>query len=150
MFEHKRLPKYKYGIIMGILSILTALLLTGVPIGSSTIELINIAIFLLGLLVMLIISLKLKKDKVSLIYTLSYLVIVFILTSIIESKYNDFQLYAIGWLPGFVISIIGLIRSKAIEKTYDNKIGMVLNIIGLVLSIISLILIIPNGGFIIK
>lgn len=150
MFEQKKLPKYKYGITMGILSIITTLLITGVPVGTSLIELISIIVFLLGIIVMLILSLKKKNDKVSLIYTLIYLAICITLIMMIEIKYNDFNLYAIGWMPGFAISAIGLIRSKDVKKTYDNKLSMILNVIGLVLSIISLLLVIPNGGFVIS
>lgn len=146
----KKLPKYKYGITMGILSIITTILITGVPVGTSLIEIINISVYLLGIIVMLILSLKKKNDKVSLIYTLIYLAISIALIMMIETKYNDFKLYAIGWIPGFAISIIGLIRSKDVKKTYDNKLSMILNVIGLVLSIISLILVIPNGGFVIS
>ena len=146
----KNLKSYKFGIVMGILAIIVSLLITGVPIGSSPIELVNIAIYLLGVIVMLIISLKKKNDKISLIYTLIYLVTTIVLIAIIESNYDDFKLYAIGWIPGFVISTIGLLRTKDNKKNYNIKVSMILNIIGLILSLISLILVIPNGGFLIS
>ena len=143
----KILKKYKFGIATGIISIIISLLITGVPIGPSPIELVNLAIYIVGVIIMLIISLKKKNDLISLIYTLIYVVTVITLTILIENNYNDFKLYALGWVPGFIISAIGLLRSKANKKIYNTKLSLILNTIGLILSLISLILVIPNGGF---
>lgn len=144
----KNLKNYKFGIIIGILSIITSLLITGVPIGPSPIELINIAIYILGIIPIIVLAIKKKNDKLTLIALLLYLAIIFSLTIIIEKNYSDFKLYAIGWIPGFIMSLIGLLRSKDVKKTYNIRACMALSIIGLIISIISLILVIPNGGFI--
>lgn len=57
---------------------------------------------------------------------------------------------AIGFLPGMILSITGLILTKRCKEKYKIKVSLILNVIGLVLSIISLLLVILNGGFIIN
>ena len=57
---------------------------------------------------------------------------------------------AIGFLPGMILGMTGLILTKKVKENYKIKTSLILNVIGLVLSIISLLLVIPNGGFIIE
>lgn len=88
------MKNYKIGIILGIISIISSLLIVGVPIGD-------------------------KK-------------------------------LAIGFLPGMIISITGLILTKKSSEKYKTRVSTIINVIGLIVSIMSLLFVIPNGGFIIK
>lgn len=139
------MKKYKIGIVLGIISIITSILFVGVPSSLKGLSLLNIIIFSLGLLLIIIISLLKVEDKYLLIYIISYLVIEFNLTAIIESSAKDYTLLLLGWLPGLVISIIGLLKGNQNKKIYNIKTSKILNIIGLVLSIINLI-----GGLVIN
>jgi len=83
------MKNYKVGIILGILSIISTLLIVRVPIG----------------------------DK----------------------------MVAIGFLPGMVLSIVGIILTKSNKEKYKLKVSLIINIIAIILSVISLILGIVNG-----
>lgn len=136
----------KNEIVLGILSIISSLLFTGIPIGKNLIEVITIIVYLIGLLLIIYFGLIKRNSKSTMIVSIIYLLILLIMVVIIETKYKDFTLLAIGCIPGLLISTSGLI----ITKRNKTKVSILLNIIGLVLSIISLLMIIPNGGFIIK
>ena len=88
------MKNYKIGIILGIISIISSLLIVGVPIGDNVI--------------------------------------------------------AIGFLPGMIISIIGLILTKKSSEKYKTRVSTIINVIGFIVSIMNLLFVIPNGGFIIK
>ena len=136
----------KNEIVLGVLSILSTMLFTGIPIGKNIIEIITITVFLIGLLLIIYFEFIKRNSKITIITSIVYLLILLLLVGIIETKYKDFTLIAIGFIPGLLISSGGLVLTKK-NKT---KVGLILNIIGLVLSIISLLLVITNGGFIIK
>ena len=55
------------------------------------------------------------------------------------------KMVAIGFLPGMVLSIIGLILTRSNKEKYKMKVSLILNIIAIILSVISLILGIMNG-----
>lgn len=59
------------------------------------------------------------------------------------------NVYAIGFLPGMVISIIGIIITKKNKEKYKIKLSFILNIVGLIIAILSLLMSISTG-FIIK
>ena len=88
------MKNYKIGIILGIISIISSLLIVGVPIGDNVI--------------------------------------------------------AIGFLPGMIISINGLILTKKSSEQYKTRVSTIINVIGFIVSIMNLLFVIPNGGFIIK
>jgi hypothetical protein len=79
------------------------------------------------------------EDNNLLICTISYLVITFALTSIIESSDREYTKLLLGWLPGLIIGIVGLLRSNKNKDIYNIKIAKILNIIGIALSVINLI-----------
>ena len=135
----------KNGIILGIISILSSLLFTGMPIGKNLFEIVAIMLYVTGLLLIIYFGFLKRNSKNTIITSIVYLIILFILVVFIEMQYKDFIILAIGFIPGLLISISGLILTK------DNKtkVSLVLNVIGLILSIISLLLVILNGGFII-
>ena len=56
---------------------------------------------------------------------------------------------AIGFLPGMILSIIGIITTLKQKDNYKNKTSLSINITALVISMISMIISIING-FIIK
>jgi len=80
---------YKTGIVIGIISIISTLLIIGVPIGDKKV--------------------------------------------------------AIGFLPGMILSIIGLILTNKNKENKKVKTSFILNTIALIMSIISLIMSIMNG-----
>lgn len=55
------------------------------------------------------------------------------------------KIVRIGFLPGMILSIIGLILTSKNKEKYKPKISLILNIIALILSIISLVMSIVNG-----
>lgn len=132
------MKKYKLGIVLGIISIITSLLFTGVPVAFSNLPLINIIVFILGLLGLIAMYLK-AEDKHLLIYIISYLVITFTLTAIIETSDIEYTLLLLGWLPGLIIGIVGLLRSIKNKEIYNIKIAKILCIIGMALSVINLV-----------
>ena len=81
------MKKNNIGIILGIISIISTLMIVGIPIGNNIIR--------------------------------------------------------IGFLPGMILSIVGLVLNKKAKE--DSHISFILNIIALILSIISLIMSIING-----
>ena len=136
----------KNEVFLGILSIISSLLFTGIPIGKNLPEIITIIVYIIGLLLIIYFGLIKRNSKSTMIVSVLYLLILLVMVTTIETKYKDFTLLAIGCIPGLLISTGGLI----ITKRNKTKVGLILNIIGFVLSIISLLMIIPNGGFIIK
>ena len=143
------MKNYKNGMILGILSILCSLIFVGIPIGNNILEIINIIIYLTGLLLILFFSIVKKNDKIILITTIIYISLLTLFTILIELNNNYLFLIAIGFIPGLIISISGLIISKNNKQKYNPKISTIINSIGLLLSIISLLMAI-NNGFIIK
>ena len=55
------------------------------------------------------------------------------------------KMVAIGFLPGMVLSIVGLILTKSNKEKYKMKVSLILNTIAIILSVISLIWGIMNG-----
>ncbi len=145
------MKNYRVGIILGIISILCALAFVGVPVGFNNIfETIVTVFFALGLLAILCIGLAVKNDKLTVIASVAYAVILFALVTVVELNYNDFTLLAIGFVPGLLMSVIGVIRTVKVKSDKKTTASLVLNIIGLVLAIASAALVIVNGGFIIQ
>ncbi|MBO6230125.1 MAG: hypothetical protein J6O50_06120 [Ruminiclostridium sp.] len=139
---------YIKGIIIGIISILSSLLIVGIPIGTSPVEIVEIVILILGIVILLFMTLKTNNDTVLLAATATYVLTVFILTMIIELSHTDITVLAIGFIPGAAVGTVGLIRT--IKNKSDHKItaSLIINIIGIVASICSLCLVIPNGCFV--
>ncbi|NLD79229.1 MAG: hypothetical protein GX641_02760 [Mollicutes bacterium] len=55
------------------------------------------------------------------------------------------KMVAIGFLPGMILSIVGIILTKSNKEKYKLKVSLILNTIAIILSVISLILGIVNG-----
>lgn len=55
------------------------------------------------------------------------------------------KMVAIGFLPGMVLSIVGIILTKSNKEKYKLKVSLILNTIAIILSVISLISGIVNG-----
>ena len=144
------MKKYKTGIILGIISIITSLFIVGIPISLKGLPLINMIVLILGLIGLLLMSLK-AEDKYLLIYTTSYLVITLTLTIIIEQSEKEFILLLLGWLPSLAVALTGLVKSNQNKDIYNIKLAKILSIIGIALSLINLIggLIVYKGFFII-
>ena len=144
------MKNYKNGIILGIISIFSSLLFTGMPIGKNLIEVVTTIFYVIGLLLIIYFGFIKRNSKNTTITSVVYLIILFLLVAFIELQYKDFIILAIGFVPGLLIGISGLILTKGNKTKYKTKVSLVLNIIGLIISIISLLLVIPNGGFVLK
>ena len=55
------------------------------------------------------------------------------------------KMVRIGFLPGMIMSLIGVFLTNKNKEKYKTKTSSILNIIALILSILSLILSIANG-----
>ena len=55
------------------------------------------------------------------------------------------KMVAIGFLPGMVLSIVGIILTKSNKEKYKLKVSLIINTIAIILSVISLISGIVNG-----
>ena len=128
---------YIQGIILGILSILSGLLINGIPFGTSIIEIINIAVLVIGAFALIFLGIFKKKYTAALITSAVYLVILCTLTTIIELKMSGFVIVGVGFVPGLSIALTGLITS--INQKGERKIvaGIILNSLGLLISIAS-------------
>ena len=144
------MKNYKDGIILGVISILSSSLFVGIPVGKNLIEIVTTIFYVIGLLLIIYFGLIKRSSKRTIITSIVYLIILFLLVAFVEMQYKDFIILAVGFVPGLLISISGLILTKNNKTKYKTKVSLVLNIIGLIISIISLLLAIPNGGFVLK
>ena len=144
------MKNYKDGIILGVISILSSSLFVGIPVGKNLIEIVTTIFYVIGLLLIIYFGLIKRSSKRTIITSIVYLIILFLLVAFVEMQYKDFIILAVGFVPGLLISISGLVLTKNNKTKYKTKVSLVLNIIGLIISIISLLLAIPNGGFVLK
>ena len=144
------MKNYKDGIILGVISILSSSLFVGMPVGKNLIEIVTTIFYVIGLLLIIYFGLIKRSSKRTIITSIVYLIILFLLVAFVEMQYKDFIILAVGFVPGLLISISGLVLTKNNKTKYKTKVSLVLNIIGLIISIISLLLAIPNGGFVLK
>ncbi len=145
------MKNYYAGIVLGGISILCALLFVGIPIGFNNIlETITTLSGVVGLLAVLCLGISGKNDKITVISTAMYVVVLFVLILIVELNYNDFVLTGTGFLPGLSVSIMGIIKTVKVKGKSKTTASFILNITGLVFSIANLLLTILSGGFIIQ
>lgn len=142
--------RYKSGITIGILSILSSLIIVGIPIGNNILEIINIIFYITGLLIILYLNFIKKNNKYLLIFTIIYLIILTTMIGIIELKYNNYNLLTIGFSIGLILSIIGLINSNKNKNKYNIKSSIIINVIALIISILSFIMIFINNSLILE
>lgn len=144
------MKNYKFGIILGVLSILSSLTFVGIPVGfNNIIETISTVFYVVGLLVIICLGFVGKNDKTTIITTVIYTIILFALVLIIELNYKDYILLEIGFIPGLIMSILGIIKTLKVKSENKTTASFIFNIIGLVLSIASLSLAILDGRLII-
>ena len=136
---------YIQGIILGVLSILSGLLFVGIPFGTAAIEIANMAVLGIGMIVVLIVGILLKKYTAALITSVIYLVVTFALTMFIEINMSDFILVGVGFVPGLSIAITGLIT--AVQQKGQKKIlaGIIINAIGILIGVASLVMTLMNS-----
>lgn len=145
------MKNYRVGMILGIVSVLCSLIFVGIPIGSDNIiEIINTVFFAVGLVVILCLGFAVKNDKATAIASVMYAVILFVLVLVVELNYKDFILLEIGFVPGLLMSIMGIIKTVKVKSENKTKAGLIFNITGLVLSIASFLLAVMDGGLIIQ
>jgi hypothetical protein len=143
------MKNYKQGIIFGVLSIISGLLLSGIPFGTNVIEIINAAVLVLGVITLLIIGISKRRYTASVIEAAVYLVVLFVLTMIIELNMSDFVIVGVGFVPGLSMAVTGLITSMQQQGNRKVLAGIMINSIGILISIISLGMSVMNG-FIIR
>ena len=129
----------------GIIAFMSVFAMNGVPFGSGLLEIISIIVFFAGLTAVMIIGLFLKKDKLFMITTIIYIVVSFLLIMMVEVKCKDFILAGIGFLPGFGLSITGLVRTKQGCKSVGCYI---INGIALAVAVTSLCFAVISGNLI--
>ena len=118
------MKNYRVGIILGIISILCALTFVGIPVGfNNIVEIICTVFFALGLLTILCMGFAVKNEKISVIASAAYVVILFVLVAVVELNYNDFTLLAIGFVPGLLISGMGVIKTVKVKSDKKKSIG---------------------------
>ena len=146
----KNLKNYTQGIIYGIISILMTLLLTGIPLGNSHLEIVNIILYIVGLILVLYLGLIIGNDKATLITMIGYLIVSGALTIYIECTTKYEAIFSVGFLSGLIVSFIGLIRTNAVREKYYVRFSFIINSLALLLAVASLVLIFVNGGLIVQ
>jgi hypothetical protein len=125
----------------GIIAFISSLAINGVPFGPGPLNIISLIVFFAGLTAVLFIGLSLKKDKLFMITTIIYTVVSVSLIMAVEVSTKDFVLAGIGFLPGFCLSIAGLVRTKqgckALGCYIINGIALAVSIVSLCFAVIS-------------
>ena len=135
---------------MGVLSILASLLIVVIPIGSSIIEIINIIVYILGLIFIIYWGL-IRENKYLGLFCIIYLVILLILIGIIEMYYSNYDIVFVGFIIGLLLSIVGIVDSIRNRNKYKIKLIIIINIIAGIVSLISFgMILFYNNSFIIE
>lgn len=114
---------YKYGIIMGLTSIISTLLLAGVPTGTSTpLEVANGAVFAAGIISVLMFGPVMKKHASACLISILYVLVLTLMSYYIEIYTRGYTMYTVGYVPGLVISFAGIITS--LQNRGKNKIAV--------------------------
>ena len=104
-------------IVTGIISILSSLTMNGLPVGTNILEIIYEAAALLGLAAVFYAGFIKQNDKMLMILSIAYTVVLFGATMLIEMFLKDFVLVGIGFLPGLVMSLAGLVRNHRTNRS---------------------------------
>lgn len=136
---------YVQGIVFGILSLLSALLINGIPFGSGIIEIANTIVLVIGAITVILCGIFKKKYTAALIISAVYLIFSFILTMIIELNMSGFTLVGIGFVPGLSVAITGLVTSMQLKGEKKILAGIILNSLGILFGLASLVLSVING-----
>lgn len=144
------MKKFNVYCLLGVISIVSALLFCGIPVGKEGLILAYCIMFLVLNFAFILIGILSKKDSVVGISAFVYFIAFIISTSVIEIKTEGYKLTVLGWLVPFIVSIVGLYRIYNLKKEERSKVALILNFVGLGLSIVSLVYgLVTNGGFII-
>ena len=136
---------YVQGIVLGILSMVSTLLMNGIPFGSGIIEIANIIVLVIGVIAVILCGIFKKKYTAAVIISAVYLIVSFVLTMIIELNISGFTIVGIGFVPGLSVAITGLITSMQLKGEKKTLAGIILNSLGILLGIASLALSVMNG-----
>ena len=136
---------YVQGIIFGMLSILSGLLFTGIPFGTEMIEIVDVAVLVIGIFAVLIMGIFLKKYTAALITSAVYMVVSLVLMMFIETQMSGFTIVYAGFLPGLSMAITGLVTSIRLKGNRKILAGMILNVVGILINAASLVLAVVNG-----
>ena len=136
---------YIQGIIFGILSVISGLMMSGIPLGSEMIEIANLFILVIGVFAVFFVGVFKKKYNVAAIVSAIYLGALFSLTMIIETNMSGFAIAGIGFVPGLSLAVTGLITSIQQKGNRKIRTGIIFNSIGMLINIASLVLAVMNG-----
>ena len=128
---------YKQSIILGLLSILSGLMIVGIPVGIEMIEIINIVVLAVGALAIILLGVVKKKYTLAAILSAFYTLAVFGMTAMIEANMQGFSILAIGFVPGLTMAVTGLITSIQQKGKKKILIGMIFTSIGLLINLAS-------------
>lgn len=132
--------------VIGVISIISTLLMTGIPFGVEVLQICNVIVFFAGIVLIIFFGMIRQNDKLLMIISITYAFLLFAITIIIESTSDTYTLLAVGFIPGLLMSIAGLRRT---HKGCRSKICYIVNAIALLISVLSVGLIFLNGGIII-
>ena len=138
---------YTQSIILGVLSILSGLLMVGIPWGSEMIEIVNLAVIAIGAFAIILLGVFKKKYTLAVILSVIYLAAVFAMTAIIEGNKMDYSyMLYIGFVPGLTMAATGMITSiqqkgkrKILAGMIITSIGMLINAASCIMGVIALI-----------
>ena len=138
---------YTQSIILGVLSILSGLLMVGIPWGSEMIEIVNLAVIAIGAFAIILLGVFKKKYTLAVILSVIYLAAVFAMTAIIEgNEMNYAYMLYIGFVPGLTMAVTGMITSiqqkgkrKILAGMIITSIGMLINAASCIMGVITLI-----------
>ncbi|SCW49384.1 hypothetical protein SAMN02910456_01414 [Ruminococcaceae bacterium YRB3002] len=134
-------------ITTGIIASISSLIMTAIPFGTGILEIINAVIFAAGIAAILFSGLVRKNDRLVMISSIIYAVLLSTVTLIIEAKLTGFTLVAVGFVPGAIMSVTALIRTA---KGCKSKASYIVNGIALFLALAGLAMAVLKGGFVMQ
>lgn len=138
---------YKSGIVMGLTSVASSFLLLGIPFGQEPFEVMNAAVFAAGIISVLMLGPVMKKYVQASVSSIIYIIALVSISSYIELTSRTIKMCMVGFIPGAVIALAGIITSLQLSGKKRIAPSMVINIIAILLSGASAGLTIMNSGF---
>ena len=137
------------GIIFGVLAVISGLLFVGIPFGTTVIEIANVAVLVVGAILVLIVGVIRRKYTAALIIAAVYMAVLFALTMFIETNMSNFVIVGNGFVPSLSIATTGLLTAVQQKGKKKTTVGMILNAIGMLISIASVAMTVMNGFIIV-
>lgn len=137
---------YKYGIIMGLVSIVSTFFLVGIPSGTQAPILVaNAAVFAAGIISVLMLGPVMKKYASACVISILYVLALTLLSSYIELYTKGYAVYKVGFIPGLVIAFAGIVTSLQNRGRSKIAVSMFICIIAFLLSTGSAVITLMAG-----